>query len=113
MRRRRGAALRVVLVTAPPRRARALARALVERRLAACANLLPGVRSVYRWKGRVEEARETLLVLKTTAARVPALHAAVRELHPYEIPEGIALPVAAAIAAYAGWVREETAARAR
>ena len=107
MKRRRGSALRVVLVTAPPPAARSLARALVERRLAACANLLPGVRSVYRWKGRVEEARETLLLLKTTTACVPALLAAVRELHPYEVPEGIAIPVVAALEDYAAWVREE------
>ncbi len=106
--RGRTSALRVVLVTVPPRRARALARALVERRVAACANLVPGVRSVYRWKGAVEEARETLLVLKTTAARVAALEAAVRELHPYSVPEVVSLPVDHALAAYAGWVGTET-----
>ena len=105
---RRLAGARVVLVTAPPRRAPALARALVRRRLAACVNLVPGVRSVYRWKGRVEEARETLLVAKTTAARVPALLAAIAELHPYEVPEGIALPVVAGLAPYLRWIAAET-----
>jgi periplasmic divalent cation tolerance protein len=114
--RRRGgrgaAAVRVVLVTAPPREARRLARALVDRRVAACVNLVPGVRSVYRWKGRVEEARETLLVIKTAASRVPDLLAAVRELHPYDVPEGIALPVVAGLAPYLRWVREETGTRA-
>ena len=109
MSRRRGDPVRVVLVTAPPRRARALARELVGRRLAACVNLVPGVRSVYRWKGRVEEARETLLVAKTTASRCAALLSAVAELHPYEVPEGIALPVDAGLAPYLEWVRRETA----
>lgn len=109
----RRAAVRVVLVTAPPRRARSLARSLVERRVAACVNLVPGVRSVYRWKGRVEEARETLLVAKTSAARLPALLAAVEELHPYEVPEAIALAVDGGLAAWLDWVRQETATRPR
>lgn len=107
-RRRRDPTLRVVLVTAPPRRARALARSLVERGVAACVNLVPGVRSVYRWKGRVEEARETLLVAKTAADRVADLLAAVEDLHPYEVPEGIALPVEGGLAPYLEWVRAET-----
>jgi periplasmic divalent cation tolerance protein len=107
----RRAAARVVLVAVPPRRARALARALVSRRLAACASLVPGVRSVYRWKGRVEEARETLLVIKTAAPRVPALLAAVAELHPYEVPEALALPVASGLAPYLAWLRDETLTR--
>ena len=110
---RRRPALRVVLVTAPPRRARFIALALVGRRLAACANLVPGVRSIYRWKGRVEEANETLLVLKTTAARLPDLYAALPGLHPYEVPEGIALPVGEALGSYAAWVEEETRRPAR
>ena len=71
-------------------------------------NLVPGVRSVYRWKGRIEEARETLLVAKTAADRVPALLAAVRELHPHEVPEAIALRVDAGLAAYLDWVHAET-----
>jgi len=105
-RRRAGDALRVVLVTAPPRRARGLARVLVEGRLAACVSLLRDVKSIYRWEGRVEEAAETLLVLKTTASRVPALIAAVKELHPYAVPEVVALPVDGALDAYADWVRD-------
>lgn len=105
--------VRVVLVTAPPRKARALARSLVERRVAACVNLVPGVRSVYRWKGRIEEARETLLVVKTAAARVPALLRAVRDLHPYEVPEAIAIPVEDGLRPWLDWVRRETATRPR
>jgi periplasmic divalent cation tolerance protein len=97
-----------VLVSAPPRAARRLARSLVDRRVAACVNLVPGVRSVYRWKGRVEEASETLLVIKTPASRVRALLAAVEELHPYEVPEGIALPVVAGLAPYLRWLEGET-----
>jgi len=110
--KRRGG-VRVVLVTAPPRRARALARALVGRRVAACVNLVPGVRSIYRWKGRVEEAAETLLVVKTSAAKVPSLLAAVAELHPHEVPEGLVLPVEAGLAPYVAWVAAETATRPR
>jgi periplasmic divalent cation tolerance protein len=105
---RRGGALRVVLATAPPREARRIALALVERRVAACVNLLPGARSVYRWEGRIEEAAETVLAIKTTAARVRALLAALEGLHPYEVPEGIALPVEEALGRYAAWVRRET-----
>ena len=108
MSRRRADPPRVVLKKAPPRRARALARALVERRLAACVNILPGARSVYRWKGAVEEASETLLLAKTTASRTAALLAAVEELHPHEVPEGILLPVAGGLPRYLAWVAAET-----
>jgi periplasmic divalent cation tolerance protein len=106
--RARATAARVVLVTAPPRRARALARRLVGARLAACASLVPGVRSIYRWKGAVEEASETLLVLKTRAALVPALEAAVRAHHPYEVPEFLVLPVARGLPAYLRWIDSST-----
>jgi periplasmic divalent cation tolerance protein len=107
-RRGRAAEVRVVLVTAPPAAARRLARALVGRRVAACVNVVPGVRSTYRWKGRVEEAGESLLVIKTAGDRVGALLEAVRGLHPYECPEGIALPVVAGLPDYLRWVRSET-----
>ncbi|MHC4820529.1 MAG: divalent-cation tolerance protein CutA [Planctomycetota bacterium] len=100
--------LRVVLVTAPSRRARSLARRLVDRRVAACANVVPGVKSIYRWKGKVEEAGESLLILKTTTSKVKQLEKAVVELHPYDVPEVVVLPVDHALAAYADWVREET-----
>jgi periplasmic divalent cation tolerance protein len=112
-RRRRAAApsARVVLVSAPPGRARRLARALVERRAAACVQVIPGARSVYRWKGRVEEAPESILLVKTTAARLPALLAAVRDLHPYEVPEALALPVAAGLPGYLRWLAAEVTPR--
>jgi len=103
------AELRVVLLTAPePAVAERLARALVEERLAACVSWLPGLRSVYRWQGRVEEAGECLLVAKTRADRCAALAARVRELHPYELPELLELSVAGGSAAYLDWVREES-----
>jgi periplasmic divalent cation tolerance protein len=101
--------VRVVLVTAPDAAtAEVLARALVEERLAACVNVVPGVRSIYRWQGRVEEAAELLLVAKTRADRGAALAARVRELHPYELPEVLELPALGGSEAYLEWVREES-----
>ena len=98
----------VVLVTcASASEARRIARAVVEERLAACANILPGaVASIYRWKGKVETARERLLMIKTTRARLGRLEAAVRRLHSYEVPEFIALPIAGGSSKYLDWVRE-------
>ena len=83
-----------------------IARALVERRLAACVNVVPGVRSVYRWKGRVEEDEERLLVIKTRRDRFEALREALVSLHPYELPEAIVLPVEAGHAPYLAWLDE-------
>ena len=85
--------------------AAALARTLVDERLAACVNILPAMTSVYRWKGQVEEDREQQLLIKTTADRVQVLEARLRDLHPYELPEFVVLD-AAASAAYAAWVEE-------
>ena len=102
------AELRVVLVTAPGVEvARSLAHALVGARLAACANLVPGVRSVYRWEGEVQEDEEVLLVLKTRADRGVELASRIRELHPYDLPEVLELPVVGGSAAYLDWVRAE------
>lgn len=95
----------VAYVTAPVAEAPRLARALVERSLAACVNVLPEVRSVYRWRGDVQEEAEALLIIKTTRSGFDALVRAVRELHPYEVPEVIALPVQAGHAPYLDWVR--------
>lgn len=94
----------VVYVTAPPEEAPALARALVERRVAACVNLVPQVRSFYRWQGAVQDDAEVLLVAKTTRGGFEALRAAVVELHSYDVPEVIALPLAAAHAPYHAWL---------
>lgn len=100
----------VVLVTAPSAdKAAELARALVEERLAACGNVVPGLRSIYRWEGRVQEDAEALLLLKTTRARFEALRERVLALHPYQVPEVLALPVEAGSAAYLAWIAGATA----
>lgn len=85
-----------------------IARRLVENRLSACVNLLPSVRSVYRWKGLLEEANEITLLIKTTKARYAELEAAIIAEHPYEVPEIIALSVAAGLPAYLEWISSET-----
>jgi periplasmic divalent cation tolerance protein len=85
----------------------AFARALVEERLAACASLLPGLTSIYRWEGGVEEAREQQVILKTSSERLTALEARVRELHPYEVPEFVVLD-AVASQAYGAWLEAST-----
>ena len=84
------------------------ARTLVETRLAACVNLLPGMDSVYRWEGAVEQERERQLVIKTTRARIAALWERVRAVHPYEVPEFIVLPIVDGNDAYLRWVGEST-----
>jgi periplasmic divalent cation tolerance protein len=101
----------ILLVNAPPDRARAIARALVERRLAACVNILPGVTSIYRWEGKIEEAAESMLFIKTRRELVAEVTAAVRALHPYAVPEIVAVPLASdrGNAAYLDWVYAETA----
>lgn len=88
--------------------AQKLAHALVEQRLAACVNLLPAVQSVYRWNNAVEEAAEVMLMIKTTMTRYATLEQAIQALHPYELPEVIALPVSAGLPAYLGWIAQET-----
>jgi periplasmic divalent cation tolerance protein len=88
--------------------ARELADHLVSARLAACVNILAPCRSVYRWQGRIEDAVEVPLLIKTTAARYDALEAAIRERHPYELPEIIAVPLACGLPAYLAWVASET-----
>jgi periplasmic divalent cation tolerance protein len=99
----------VVLVTAPsPDQAAEIARALVEERLAACGNVVPAIRSIYRWEGKVHEDAEALLVLKTTRGRFEALRDRVLALHPYDVPEVIALPVEAGSADYLAWIAAES-----
>jgi periplasmic divalent cation tolerance protein len=98
-----------VLINAPDMEtAQRIGRALVEERLAASANAVPGVRSVYRWRGAVREASEALLVVKTASDRLPALAARVRDLHPYELPAVVALPVVDGSAAYLDWIAAES-----
>ena len=100
----------VVLVTAGDAgEAARIGRTLVEERLAACANVVGPIRSVYRWRGAVEEAAEHLLLVKARAADLPALEARVRALHSYQVPEVLALPVAAGSAADLAWLAQSTA----
>ena len=84
----------------------ALARTLIDERLAACVNILPAMTSVYRWKGKVEQDREQQLVIKTTADRLPSLEARIRELHTYELPEFLVIATDEGAAAYLAWVDE-------
>lgn len=102
----------VVFVTCPSVSVgRRISRALIDRRLAACVNLVPRVESCYRWQGAVERAAETLLIIKTTRRRFAALARAIRSLHPYDCPEIIALPLAAGHPPYMRWVAESVASR--
>ncbi|MDR7192344.1 divalent-cation tolerance protein CutA [Luteimonas terrae] len=86
-----------------------IARTLVESRLAACVNLLPGVRSIYRWEGAIASEAEVLMMIKTTTAQLPALREHLVALHPYDVPELIALPVADGLPAYLQWIADGVA----
>lgn len=99
----------VVLTTlASEAEAVTLVKALLERRLIACGTVLPGARSFYRWEGRVADESEVVVLLKTRTARLDALEMAFDELHPYKVPEMLALPVTAGNAKYLGWLSAET-----
>jgi periplasmic divalent cation tolerance protein len=101
--------VRLVLCTVPDQQtAETLARALVTEALVACVNIVPHVRSIYRWKGQLCDDSELLLLMKTTEPRLASLAARVRQLHPYETPEIIAAPIVGALGAYVDWVRSET-----
>ncbi len=99
----------VCLVTTPPDQAVTIATALVERGLAACVNIVAAVQSVYRWEGAVEHDEESLLVIKTTRDAVAALNGALRELHPYETFELVALDVAGGSPDYLDWIGRSVA----
>lgn len=100
---------RVILVTSPDEpSATRLCRTLVEEGLIACGTIVPGVRSVYRWEGSLRDEPEVLLLIKTVATRVPAILRRVPELHPYEVPEVLALTVDSGYPPYLDWVSRET-----
>ena len=102
---------RIVLVTCGSiAEARRIGRNVVEKRLAACANLVPGVESIYRWKGKVERAREVLVIIKTNANRLPELEREVNRTHSYNVPEFLVLPIVAGSRNYLAWLQESTAA---
>jgi periplasmic divalent cation tolerance protein len=87
--------------------ARSVVRALVMESLAACGNIIPGVESIYRWQGKIETSAEVIVIFKTTAASADRAQARLRELHPYEVPEILRLPVADGWPPYLDWVREQ------
>jgi periplasmic divalent cation tolerance protein len=85
-----------------------LVRTLLERRLVACGTLFPGARSLYRWQGKVADEREVVVMLKTRSARLASLQNAFGDLHPYKVPELLALPVSAGLDKYLEWINSET-----
>ena len=103
----------ILIATTCPDQASAdhLARELVNRKLAACVQQIPGIRSFYRWKGNIEADNEVLLHIKARASRFEDVAASIKALHPYELPEIIALPLLAASQAYLQWMGEETTAK--
>ena len=102
-----GPALTVVLVTAPSQEvAEQLVNTMVEEKLAACGNIVPGVTSIYRWQGAMQRDAELLIVFKTVRERVRQLSARVQELHPYDVPEVLALAVSAGSDEYMRWVAD-------
>lgn len=99
----------VVFVTAPDETtALSIGRMLVEERLAACANLIGPIRSIYRWQGAVEDASEQLLLIKTRANLFAALESRIKQLHPYEVPEIVAIDIQHGSPQYLQWIREST-----
>jgi periplasmic divalent cation tolerance protein len=87
--------------------AQKIARALVEERVAACVNIVPGITSIYRWKGAVEQEGEVLLVIKTIGERVEQLKARLLQLHPYELPEVVVIPIGGGHKAYLEWIADQ------
>ena len=101
------AGFRLVLVTCPDAKtARRLAQAALRARLIACANLVPGIESLYRWQGKIEKGREVLMLIKTTAARLASLERLILEKHPYDTPEFLVLPINRGTQKYLTWLSE-------
>jgi periplasmic divalent cation tolerance protein len=100
--------LQVLTAVDTRERAQLLARLAVEARLAACAQVIGPITSTYWWQGRLETAEEFLCLVKTTGERYPELERAIREAHPYQVPEILATPVSAGLGAYLAWLDEST-----
>ncbi|MFA6078342.1 MAG: divalent-cation tolerance protein CutA [Candidatus Omnitrophota bacterium] len=98
----------VYICCASRKEASAIAGQVVSNRLAACANIIPGIDSIFWWKGRIEKAKEVLLILKTTAVKFRELENTVKRIHSYELPEIIAVPVAAGSKDYLSWIKDST-----
>jgi len=99
----------LVLTTLPSSDTAAqVARSVVGEKLAACANILPGLRSIYRWQGKIQDEKEVLVLLKTQKSQFARLKARILELHPYEVPEVLAIPVEQGHQAYLEWIAQET-----
>lgn len=99
----------LILCTCPDQKtAQAIANRLVDESLAACVNILPGLTSIYQWQGKRESAQEHLLLIKTTNEVYQTLEQTITELHPYELPEVIAVPVTQGLDAYLGWIEQQT-----
>jgi periplasmic divalent cation tolerance protein len=103
-----GQVLVILVTTVNKEEAVRIGKGMVNAKLAACANIILGVQSIYRWKGKVVKAQEALLILKSTRPRYRALEKAIKAMHTYETPEIIALPVKEGLNQYIGWVRSET-----
>jgi len=100
--------IRIIFVTVPQQDAEHFARTLLEERLVACINMLPEVTSLYWWKGKIDSSSEVLLILKTPSANIRKLLKRVKELHTYDVPEFLALPVMESNPHYVRWIRAET-----
>jgi periplasmic divalent cation tolerance protein len=96
----------VLTTTGSEEEAKKIGRGLVERRLAACVNIVPRVTSIYRWQGKIEEAEEYLLIIKTSSENFSQISAAIKELHSYGVPECVAIPIADGSAAYLSWIAD-------
>lgn len=99
--------MRVLFCTTPVEMADVVAETLVESRVVACVNVIPKVRSIYRWKGAVEREDEAMLVMKTTDERVEAVIDRIGRVHPYDVPEIIALPITEGLPEYLAWIEEQ------
>ena len=99
----------VIFITAPSTdEAETIGRTLVEEKLAACANIVPGVNSIYRWKGKIESSKEALMIVKSRSSLLDRIIARVKELHSYSVPEIIAMPIAGGSSDYLNWIEEST-----